>query len=231
MASPTNESPIRTFGRRKGHRLSPRKQRLFSDLLPCLRPDLAAPPPEPLNGLFAAPVSEVWLEVGFGAGEHLLWQARENPQAGIIGCEPFINGVASLLGSLDEDNPGNVAIWDSDAREILGWLGDASLSCVFVLHPDPWPKVRHRKRRFISPETLEELARVMQKGATLRIASDIPDYVRTTLLAIRLSGQFEWTAQTPAGWRVRPPDWPQTRYEKKALKEGRPPTYLEFERR
>lgn len=231
MASPTNESPIRTFGRRKGHRLSPRKQRLFDDLLPRLRPDLTLPPPDPLADLFAAPVSEVWLEVGFGAGEHLLWQARENPQAGIIGCEPFINGVASLLGNLDEVNPGNIAIWDGDAREILSWLGAACLSRVFVLHPDPWPKARHHKRRFISPGTLAEFARIMVPGAELRIASDIGDYIRSSLQAVRVNGAFEWQAERPGDWRTRPEDWPQTRYEKKAIREGRSACYLKFSRR
>jgi len=230
MASPANEPPIRTFGRRKGHRLSPRKERLFAALLPKLQIDLQAPPPSHLEALFSSSVSETWLEIGFGAGEHLYWQAQQNPHAGIIGCEPFINGVAALLGSIDQSNPGNIAIWDGDARDVLQWLGEASLSKVFVLHPDPWPKARHHKRRFISTGVLSDLACLMKPGAELRIASDIPDYVRSSLLAVRLSGQFEWAAQCPADWRERPSDWPQTRYEKKALREGRVPSYLKFVR-
>lgn len=231
MASPANEQPIRTFGRRKGHRLSPRKEKLFAELLPKLQVNLQAPPPAPLETIFASPVSETWLEVGFGAGEHISWQAQQNPHTGIIGCEPFINGVAALLGSIDHTNPGNIAIWDGDARDVLNWLPDASLSRVFVLHPDPWPKARHHKRRFISADVLSHLARLMKSGAELRIASDIPDYVRSSLLAVRQNGQFQWTAQRPADWRERADDWPQTRYEKKALREGRTPTYLKFIRR
>lgn len=230
MSEPERYPAVRTYGRRKGHRLSPRKQRLFDELLPGLRPDIDAPPPEPLTGLFASPVSEVWLEIGFGAGEHLYWQAGANPHAGIIGCEPFINGVAALLGSLAENNPGNIRIWDGDVRELLPWLPDDAISRVFILHPDPWPKARHRKRRLVSPQTLRELARIMRQGAELRVATDIADYARTSLEAVRLSGTFEWTAQCAADWRERPADWPRTRYERKARREGRKPLYMKFVR-
>ncbi len=231
MALPADYAANRTYGRRKGHRLSPRRQRLIDELLPGLRPDLGAPCPDPLTDLFDADVSEVWLEVGFGAGEHLLWQARANPEAGIIGCEPFVNGVAALLGALSDSDPGNVRVWDGDARDVLGWLGDNSLSRVFVLHPDPWPKARHHKRRFICADILAELARVMKPGAELRIATDIGDYVRSSLEAVRVEGSFEWLAETPSDWRERPDDWPQTRYERKAHKEGRKAAYLRFIKR
>lgn len=221
---------LRTYGRRKGHRLSPRKTRLMDELLPRLRLDLEAPPPASLAKLFARPVSQIWLEIGFGAGEHLAWQAAANPDIGFIGCEPFINGVAALLGEIDTDGLANIRIWDGDAREVLDWLGDGSLDRVFILYPDPWPKTRHHKRRLISPQTLDALARVMKPGAQLRIGSDIDDYVRATLEAVFAGGHFEWLAERPGDWRTRPPDWPQTRYEKKALREGRKGHSLIFRR-
>lgn len=227
---PGERTSIRTYGRRKGHKLSPRKTRLLQELLPELRLDLEAPPPSELADLFPVAVSEVWLEIGFGGGEHLAWQAQANPKVGFIGCEPFVNGVAKLLSAIAEGDLRNIRIWDSDAREVLDWLDDASLARVFVLYPDPWPKSRHHKRRIISPQTLRALARVMRSGAELRIATDIGDYVRSSLEAAFESGDLEWRAERPADWRVRPPDWPPTRYEKKALREGRQAHYLVFRR-
>ncbi len=221
---------IRTFGRRKGHRLSPRKQRLVDEVLPRLRLDLGAPAPPSLLGLFPHTVSHVWLEIGFGAGEHLAWQAEANPQVGLIGCEPYVNGVAALLGALEDRQLANVRVWDGDAREVLDWLDDASVDRVFILHPDPWPKLRHHKRRLISPETLHTLARVMAPGAELRVATDIGDYARSTLEAVEVSDGFRWTAECADDWRARAPDWPQTRYEKKARSEGREAIYLSFRR-
>ena len=211
---------LRTYGRRKGHRLSARKTRLLDELLPKLRLDLEAPPPAPLASLFPGSHSQVWLEIGFGAGEHLVWQAQANPHIGFIGCEPFINGVATLLGEIDARKLANILIHDGDAREVLDWLADASLARIFLLYPDPWPKARHHKRRLMSPRTLAAFARVMNRDAQLRVASDSGDYVRTTLEAVFAGKDFEWLAEGPADWRARPPDWPQTRYEKKALGEG-----------
>jgi len=211
---------LRTYGRRKGRRLSPRKTRLLDELLPKLRLDLDAPPPAPLTSLFPQPASQVWLEIGFGAGEHLVWQAQANPHIGFIGCEPFINGVATALGEIDERKLANTLTHAGDAREVLAWLADASLARIFLLYPDPWPKARHRKRRLMSPRTLAAFARVMQREAQLRVASDSGDYVRATLEAVFAGKDFEWLAERPADWRSRPPDWPQTRYEKKALGEG-----------
>jgi tRNA (guanine-N7-)-methyltransferase len=219
---------LRTYGRRKGPRLSARKQTLLDGLLPRLRLDLDAPPPIPLTGLFDPPVESVALEIGFGAGEHLVQQASAYPACGFIGCEVYVNGVAALLGQIEEAGLRNIRVHDGDARPVLDWLPEAALSRVFVLFPDPWPKKRHYKRRLISPETLARLARVMRRGAELRIASDIPDYVRTALAAARESGDFEWRAERPSDWRVRPDDWPQTRYERKALAAGRTCSYLSF---
>jgi tRNA (guanine-N7-)-methyltransferase len=231
MSSPDRSDSLRTFGRRKGHALSARKQALLEGLLPRLRIDLKGPPPARLGALFAPPATKVALEIGFGAGEHLASQASAHPDWGFIGCEVFINGVAALLAQIEERGLENVRIHDGDARELLGWLPDASLNRVFILFPDPWPKKRHHKRRLVSLETLGELARVMRPGAQLRIASDIPDYIRTSLAATRRVGAFEWTATGPSDWRERSADWPQTRYERKALREGRTPRYLTFVRR
>ena len=230
MSAHDKHTIIRTYGRRKGHRLSPRKMRLLDELLPKLRLDLETPPPTPLSSLFPDQVTQVWLEIGFGAGEHLAWQAEANRHTGFIGCEPFINGVAKLLSEIDERKFTNIRIHDGDAREVLDWLADASLDRIFLLYPDPWPKTRHHKRRLISPRSLVTFARVMKPGAELRFASDIGDYVRATLEAVFASNDFEWLAERPADWRERPPDWPQTRYEKKALGEGRKAHCLIFRR-
>ncbi|MCA8895514.1 MAG: tRNA (guanosine(46)-N7)-methyltransferase TrmB, partial [Amphiplicatus sp.] len=174
---------------------------------------------------------ETWLEVGFGGGEHLAWQAAQNPRVGVIGAEPFINGVAKLLVHVDEQGLENVRIHFGDARPLMEALPDASLSRIFVLHPDPWPKKRHYKRRMISPWFFEESARLLKSGGELRVASDIEDYVRWTLMHAQNAKDFEWTAMRADDWRVRPDDWPQTRYEAKSLREGRTPAYLVFRRK
>lgn len=202
----------------------------MDELLPKNSLDLTKPPPASLTSLFTPGVTKVWLEIGFGAGEHMAWQAQANLDTGIIGCEPFINGVAALLGEIDDQNINNIRIWNNDARDVLDWLEDGSIDRVFVLYPDPWPKVRHHKRRLISPATLKLLARVMRHGAQLRIGTDIPDYVRATLESVFTTPEFEWLAERPDDWRTRPEDWPQTRYEKKAIREGRKGHCLIFRR-
>jgi len=228
-----NRLPLgeRSFGRRKGHKLGPRQSRLLDEALPRLRPDLSSPPPEPLTALFDAPVDEVWLEIGFGAGEHLLWQARRNPWAGIIGCEPYINGVAKVLAGVQNEGLDNVAVHPDDALALLDWLSGAPIARCFILFPDPWPKRRHRKRRFLREDNIAALASVMHPGAELRFATDIGDYARTALFAVKREGSFVWTARRPADWRERLPDWPQTRYEAKALASGRRCYYFRFRRR
>lgn len=185
--------------------------------------------------LFGPEIREIWLEIGFGGGEHLAWQAAHNPEAGFLGCEPFINGVAKLVGEIDERGLANVRIHADDARFLLERLVPGSLARVFILYPDPWPKKRHNKRRFINPETLALLAAALAPGGELRFASDIPDYVAWTLAHIRRhnltgKGRFEWLAEAPSDWRNRPDDWPRTRYEAKAIREGRTPAYLRFRR-
>jgi tRNA (guanine-N7-)-methyltransferase len=172
----------------------------------------------------------VWLEIGFGGGEHLLWQARHNPNIGLIGCEPFEDGIVKVLGAVEQEELGNVRLYPDDARPLLRWLSGASLGRVFVLFPDPWPKKRQQKRRLVSEGTLRELARVMRPGAELRIATDIGSYVSWILQAAAEQGQFHWTAQCAADWRARGADWPETRYEQKALREGRRSAYFRFRR-
>ena len=172
----------------------------------------------------------VWLEVGFGGGEHLVHQAAQNPDVGIIGAEPYINGVAMLLGKIRRAGVTNLAVHAGDARDLMDVLPVASISRAFLLYPDPWPKTRHHRRRFVTPEHLEPLARVLKPGAIFRVATDIEDYVRQTLEEVPRCG-FEWQAERPQDWREPWNDWLSTRYEQKALREGRTPHYLTFRRR
>jgi tRNA (guanine-N7-)-methyltransferase len=162
-------------------------------------------------------IDDVWLEIGFGAGEHLHWQAIHNPRVGLIGAEPFVNGVAKLLSKIEEEPAPNIRIYMDDARDIISALPDASLGGVFVLFPDPWPKLRHHKRRFLQTEMLDQLARVMKPGAELRFGSDDAPLVEYTLERLAAHPSFEWTATRAADWQRRTPDWPQTRYEAKQL--------------
>lgn len=224
----TQIGPLRSYGRRKGRPLSARKERLLGELLPRLRLDLESSAPRRLRDLFSVPLGEVWLEIGFGSGEHLLWQAQHHHDVGLIGCEPFINGVASLLGAVDQQGLANIRVHDGDAREVLGWLPDGSISRVFLLFPDPWPKKRQLKRRLLAPETVTALARVLAPGGELRFASDDADYAAHALLLVGQSGSFTWQATRPADWRERPVDWPETRYERKAVGQGHRPIYLRF---
>jgi tRNA (guanine-N7-)-methyltransferase len=176
------------------------------------------------------PVSALWLEIGFGGGEHLAARARTHPEIGFIGCEPFVNGVAKLLAVIDRDMIENIRIWHADAIELIGRLPSGCLGGAYLLYPDPWPKRRHRKRRFISDENLEALGRAMRPGAQLRFATDIDDYAGWALAHVLRSSTFQWTAESPDQWRRPWQDWPGTRYEAKATLEGRKPSYLTFER-
>jgi tRNA (guanine-N7-)-methyltransferase len=170
---------------------------------------------------------DLWMEVGFGGGEHVVHQAAQNPDVTIIGCEPYINGVAMLLGKIRDANVENLKVHPGDARDLMDVLPDACLSKAFLLYPDPWPKKRHHRRRFVTPEHLEPLARVLKKGAEFRVATDIPDYVRQTLEEVPKAG-FEWLGETPEDWRDPWSDWTRTRYEAKAIREDRTPHYLTF---
>jgi len=173
--------------------------------------------------------SDIWLEIGFGSGEHLLHQAISHADVGLIGCEPYINGVATLLGKIRRAGCDNIRVHPGDARDLFDVLPERSISRAFLLYPDPWPKKRHHRRRFVTPEHLEPLARVMKPGAILRVATDIPDYVRQTLEEVPKQG-FTWLAERPGDWREPWKDWLSTRYEQKAVREGRVPHYLTFRR-
>ena len=215
------------FGRRKGPALSARQKDLMQTLLPELQ---FAPQPGRAPAGYFANVSEVWLEIGFGAGEHLLWQAGTHPNIGIIGVEPYIAGIAKLLSKLSPPLS-NIRLYTHDARDVIAALPDASVSRVFLLFPDPWPKTRHHKRRFVQMEMLDQLARVMRKGAEFRFATDDSGYRLWTLERLSAHPAFTWLARSPAEWRARPADWSQTRYEAKAIAAGRVCTYLRFVRR
>ncbi len=172
---------------------------------------------------------EIWLEIGFGGGEHFVHMAQRYPKVGIVGCEPYINGVAMLLGKIRKAGVENIAVHPGDARDLFDVVPDQTFSKVFLNYPDPWPKKRHHRRRFVTPEHLEPLQRVMKQGAELRVATDIPDYVRQTLEQVPRHG-FDWLAENATDWREPWNDWLSTRYEKKALREGRIPHYLTFKR-
>lgn len=222
---------LRSFGRRRGRAPSPRQKALLTDLLPQVAINLSDPPPADARTLFDRLVSQVWLEIGFGGGEHLVWQAERKPEVGLIGCEPYEDGVVKVLSAIETQRLGNIRLHADDARAVLPWLPPASVSRAFILFPDPWPKQRHVKRRLISTPLLNALARLMHPGAELRIATDIGDYARTILMAFERQNHFIWTATSPEDWRARPADWPETKYEQKAVREGRKSYYLRFLRR
>ena len=220
------------YGRQKGHRLHKNQARLVRDLLPELRPDISPDkgPQDPQNW-FSRPMRDFALEIGFGGGEHLAASAAAHTDIGHIGCEPFLNGVAKLCLAVEAQKLTNVAIYDDDARAVLDVLPAQSLGQAFLLYPDPWPKKRHHKRRFINPDNLRQMFRVLRPGGRFLVASDIADYLDWTLLHMKAHGGFDWQARAAADWQVAPVDWPGTRYEAKALAAGRKPGYLTFIRR
>jgi tRNA (guanine-N7-)-methyltransferase len=227
-------APWRNFyGRFRGKTLKPSHHVFLEEDLDGLSPGAVGWDENPdrvpvdLQGLFGD--KPLWLEVGFGGGEHLAHQAVQNPDVGFIGCEPFQNGVAMLLGKLRETGVQNVRVHPGDARDMMDVLPAGSVQKAFLLYPDPWPKKRHHRRRFVTPEHLEQLATVMATGAEFRVATDIPDYVRQTLEEVPKAG-FEWLAESAEDWRKPWDDWISTRYEQKALREGRTPHYLTFRR-
>jgi len=226
-----NKSPdrLRWYGRRRGHKLRPRRQALVDELLPRLRLD-PAPEGKSLDfaGVFSVPVTGIRLEIGFGAGEHLAAQAKAHPEIGFIGCEPFINGVASLLAQIEEDELSNIRIFDDDARKLLPSLPEAGIDTVYVLYSDPWPKKRHHRRRFLSDATLEALIRALADGAEFLVASDHMGYISAILELLTRHADLSWQARSRRDWTVPPADWVETRYEAKAKEQGRKPVYLRF---
>jgi tRNA (guanine-N7-)-methyltransferase len=223
---PDFPQPRRFFGRRKGHRLRAHQAGLIETLLPRLALELREPAPVPLTALFPVPVAEVRLEIGFGSGEHLLAKAGRNPQTGFLGCEPFVNGMAKALATIEAQGLRNVRLHLGDAVPVISWLPPASLAGIDLLYPDPWPKRRHWKRRFVQDETIPAMARVLRAGGLFRFASDSADYAAWTLLRFLRAPDFIWTAERADDWRTPWPDFIDTRYHRKAAREGRAPTYL-----
>lgn len=230
MTEPVQRRSGAFFGRRKGHPLRPRQASLLQTLLPRLALDLAAPPPADLRSLFDG-VDDVRLESGFGGGEHFIAEAERHPRTGFIGIEPFVNGMAKALTAIAERKLANVRLHHGDATDVLAWLPDASLARFDLLYPDPWPKRRHWKRRFVQDESVAQIARILRPGGELRFASDIPDYVAWTLIRLLRSADFVWLAEAADDWRRPWPDFTGTRYEAKAKRQGRVPCYLIFRRK
>lgn len=226
------KGPWRNFyGRRKGKHLKESQERYLDEDLAALSPGPVSWDENPeranldIQELFGG--RPLWLEIGFGGGEHLVHQATLNPDVGIIGAEPYINGVAMLLGKIRKAGVDNLAIHAGDARDLMDVLPAGFVEKAFLLYPDPWPKKRHHRRRFVTQEHLVPLNKVIAKGAELRIATDIEDYVRQALEEVPKAG-FEWMANKPDDWRKPWSDWTRTRYEAKAIRENRTPHYLTF---
>lgn len=217
----------RLYGRRQGHALRKGQAALVEDLLP----RVAVPAAGPIDAvsLFGTP-RPLWLEIGFGAGEHLAAQAAANPGVGLVGCEPFLNGVVGALNHIRDGALDNVRLHMGDALDVLDRLAPASLDRAFLLHPDPWPKARHARRRFVNPGPLDLLADRLQPGAELRIGTDHPIYLRWTLQQMAARRDFTWLAAGPGDWQARPADWPATRYEAKARRLGHEVWYLRYRR-
>jgi tRNA (guanine-N7-)-methyltransferase len=217
------------FGRRKGHALKPRQVALFDTLLPKLALDLGKPAPADLRTLFAA-ADDVRLEIGFGGAEHLIAQAQAHPRVGFIGSDAFLNAIGKALAAIEAQALGNVRLHFGDASELLDWLPAASLARIDLLYPDPWPKRRHWKRRFIQDDSLRRLARILKPGGELRFATDIADYAVYALTRVARSPDFVWTAEHADDWRKPWADFAGTRYEAKAKREGRTPAYFIFKK-
>jgi tRNA (guanine-N7-)-methyltransferase len=221
----TERSESHFFGRRKGKQLRSQQSALMDSLLPQLRVN-----PEDLRQATASPFDELWLEIGFGGGEHLAADARLHPNIRFIGCEPFVNGVAKLLAVIDAERLANIGIHDGDAIDVLNALPEASLDRITILYPDPWPKFRQRKRRIISGLSIELMARALRPGSEVHFATDIDDYSGWTLARFMASDYFVWKAEEASDWTRPWKNWPGTRYEAKAVREGRRPAYLTFVR-
>lgn len=225
-----SEFAPRFFGRRSGKKIRSHQAELLRTALHGLALDISKPIAEP-RLLFGPQCASVWLEIGFGGGEHLAAEARAHPARGYIGCEAFRNGVAKTLALIDADRLSNVRIYEGDAHAAIEALPPQSLAGVFLLYPDPWPKRRQRKRRFLSDDALQRLARVMEPGAELFFATDIDDNAGWTLARILRSPAFTWNAQNAEDWRKPWQGWSGTRYEAKAFREGRRPAYFIFRRK
>jgi tRNA (guanine-N7-)-methyltransferase len=226
-AMTSQHEPRAFFGRRKGHPLRAHQASLYETLLPKLALDLSHPAGN-LRALFPLPVNDARLEIGFGGAEHLIAQALANPDTGFIGCEPFVNGMAKALAAIEHHKLQNIRLSAGDATHLIAWLPAQSLSRIDILYPDPWPKRRQWKRRFLQDDSLAALARLLAPDAELRFATDIPGYASWVLTRVLRSPQLEWTAERADDWRQPWPDFAGTRYEAKAKREGRTPAYFIF---
>jgi tRNA (guanine-N7-)-methyltransferase len=226
--NPDALKPRAFFGRRKGHKLRPHHAALLEQLLPRLAIDLKKPAPAELQALFPIPVGEIQLEIGFGGGEWMVAQAQERPQTGFIGVEPFVNGMAKALAAVEKHQLRNIRLHFDDAISLLDWLPDKSLARIDLIHPDPWPKRRHWKRRFVQDAMVRELARVLRPGGEFRFVTDIADYTAWTLQRLVRSPHFTWTAECADDWRRAWPGFAATRYHAKAKREERASCFLIF---
>jgi tRNA (guanine-N7-)-methyltransferase len=218
------------FGRRKGHKLRPRQTELLETLLPRLAIDLSRPAPAGLTALFASPVNDIVLEIGFGGGESMIAQAADQPNIGFLGVEPFVNGMAKALAAIEKGNLRNIRLHFDDATSLIDWLPDSSLSRIDLIHPDPWPKRRHWKRRFVQDDMLARLARILRPGGEFRFVTDVADYAAWTLAHFLRSKEFDWTARAADDWRKPWPGFTPTRYHAKAARAQRAPCFLVFRR-
>ncbi len=223
-------SPRAFFGRRKGHKLRPRQSALLATLLPQIALTLDRAAPADLTQLFPRPRDAIRLEIGFGGGEHLVAHALARPSGGFVGCEPFVNGMAKILALVEASAIDNVRLFAGDAVALLNWLAPVSLAGIDLLYPDPWPKRRHWKRRFVQDGTVAMMARVLRPGSEIRFATDVPDYAAWTLERFLRSAEFVWTAERADDWRTPWSNHSETRYEAKAKRAGRSPCYLIFRR-
>lgn len=237
----TSDKP-KFYGRRQGRKIRKAKSGLLERFLPEVALNTSS---KISKDIFGCPVDEVYLEIGFGNGEHIAGQSEKNHNIGFIGAEVFKNGVANLLTLMtgikeNADMPeeikllpsrcDNVRIWSDDVRILFSQIPDGYLSKVFLLFPDPWPKKRHASRRFVNPDNLKEIARMLKKGGILRVATDHKVYKSWTLRRLHEDNNFKWTAKTSDDWRNPPADWVETKYQRKAIREGRKPVFLDFER-
>jgi len=223
-------APGAFFGRRKGHKLRAHQGDLIYNLLPHLALQTGAAAPVDMGGLFDPPAESVRLEIGFGGGEHLAAEAQAFPHTGFIGCEPYVNGLAKILAQIEARNIGNIKLFAGDAAELLAWTPSQSLDRIDLIHPDPWPKRRHWKRRFVQDATVAAMARVLKPGGEFRFVCDIDDYVAWTLKHLARSRDFSWTAERAGDWRLPWDGYTMTRYGRKAAREGRRAAYLRFRR-
>jgi tRNA (guanine-N7-)-methyltransferase len=219
------------FGRRKGHKLRKRQAELIDTLLPRLAIDLTRPAPRDLASLFTVAVHDVQLEIGFGGGENMVAQAGAKSQTGIIGVEPFVNGMAKALAAIDAADLKNIRLHFDDATSLMAWLPGDCLARIDLIHPDPWPKRRHWKRRFVQDAAIAQFARILRPGGEFRFVTDIADYASWTLQHLVRSADFEWTAERADDWRKAWPDFVGTRYHAKAAREDRRSCFLIFRRR